>query len=162
MKETKFRRLGREELEEVTPQFVRFLSLNGYDAGSWVKIKKNKPAQADGLILQFSQLVFSGVIERVEYLVQRKAHDLRTYRTGPDKIEMRGILISGGKTIDLTDTTIAPRDLFNRIKKEGAIPKLYRAERAYLPIGRDQDIFLRMEEGSLIDDGELFQLLDGL
>lgn len=162
MKETKFRRLRRDELEEVTPQFVKFLSVNGIDAGSWVKMKENEPARADALILQFSQIVFSGVIKRVEYLLHRKAHDLRTYRVGPDKIEMRGLVISDGKTVDLTDTSITPMELFKRIEADGATAKLYRAERAYLPIGRDQDIFLRMEEGSLIDDGELFGLLDGL
>ena len=162
MKETKFRRLRRDELEEVTPQFVKFLSVNGIDAGSWVKIKADDPQRADALILQFSQLVFSGVIERIEYLVHRRPHDLRTYRTGPDKIEMRGLLISGSTTVDLTNTELPPRELFEQLKREGATPKLYTAERAYLPIGRDQDIFLRMEEGALIDSGELFTLLDTL
>ena len=162
MKETKFRHLRRDELEEVTPQFVKFLSVNGIDAGSWVKIKADDPQRADALILQFSQLVFSGVIERIEYLVHRRPHDLRTYRTGPDKIEMRGLLISGSTTVDLTNTELPPRELFEQLKREGATPKLYTAERAYLPIGRDQDIFLRMEEGALIDSGELFTLLDTL
>ena len=162
MKETKFRRLRRDELEEVTPQFVKFLGVNGIDANSWVRIKADDPQRADALILQFSQIVFSGVIERVQYLVQRKARDLRTYRTGPDKIEMRGLLLSGETSVDLTDTTLPPREIFERLRADGAQPKLYSAERAYLPIGRDQDIFLRMEEGALIDDGQLFQLLDGL
>ena len=162
MKETKFRRLRRDELEEVTPQFVKFLSVNGIDAESWVKIKEDDPRRADGLILQFSQIVFSGVIDKIEYLVQRKPHDLRTYRTGPDKIEMRGLLISGKTSVDLTDSALPPREIFERLSADGATPKLYRAERAYLPIGRDQDIFLRMEEGALIDGGELFELLDTL
>lgn len=162
MKETKFRRLRRDELEEVTPQFVKFLGVNGVDADTWVRMKSEEPERADALILQFSQIVFAGVIDRVDYLVQRKPHDLRTYRTGPDKIEMRGLLISGETTVDLTDTELPPREIFERLRREGARPKLYSAERAYLPIGRDQDIYLRMEEGALIDDGQLFALLDGL
>ncbi|MBB4077473.1 hypothetical protein GGR28_000074 [Lewinella aquimaris] len=162
MKETKFRRLRRDELEEVTPQFVKFLSVNGIDADSWVRIKREEPQRADALILQFSQIVFAGVIERVEFLVHRKPHDLRTYRTGPDKIEMRGLLLSGPTKVDLTDISITPSEIFAQLKADGATPKVYSAERAYLPIGRDQDIFLRMEEGALIDGGELFQLLDSL
>lgn len=162
MKENKFRRLRRDELEEVTPQFVKFLSVNGIDAGSWVEIKENEPARADAFILQFSQIVFTGVIERVEYLVHRRAHDLRTYRTGPEKIEMRGLLLSGPTKVDLTDNSIGPRELFEQLKADGVTPKIYSAERAYLPIGRDQDIFLRMEEGALIDGPDLFQLLDGI
>ena len=162
MKETKFRRLRRDELEEVRPQFVKFLSVNGIDATSWVKIKGEDPQRADGYILQFSQIVFSGVIDKVTHLVHRRPHDLRTYRTGPDKIEMRGLLLKGATSVDLTDTTIGPRELFERLRRDGATPKVYSAERAYLPIGRDQDIFLRMEEGALIDGGELFELLDGV
>jgi hypothetical protein len=162
MKETKFRRLRRDELEEVRPQFVKFLSVNGIDAESWVRIKQDDPARTDALILQFSQIVFSGVIERIEYLVQRKPHDLRTYRVGPDKIEMRGLLIKGETSVDLTDSSIPPAEIFQQLRRDGARPKLYSAERAYLPIGRDQDVFLRMEEGALIDTGELFQLLDRL
>ncbi len=162
MKETKFRRLRRDELEEVRGQFVKFLSVHGIDAATWVKMKEDAPARADGYILEFSQLVFAGVIEKVTHLVQRKPHDLRTYRTGPDKIEMRGLLISGETRVDLTDATRSPREIFEQLKADGATPKVYSAERAYLPIGRDQDIFLRMEEGALIDKGELFELLDGL
>lgn len=164
MKETKFRRLRRDELEEVRDQFVKFLGVNGIDAGSWQKMKADEPARADALILQFSQIVYSGVIEKIEYLVVRKPHDLRTYKTGPDKIEMRGILLDGETSIDFTNTAdLAPQDIFNQLKADGVSPKLYSAERTYLPIGRDQDLFLIMEnDGALIDSGELFETLAGL
>lgn len=162
MKETKFRRLRRDELEEVRNQFVKFLSVNGVDAGSWQKMKEDEPGRADGLILQFSQIVYAGVIEKVEYLVHRKPNDLRTYKTGPDKIEMRGLLLDGKTTIDFTKTDLPPAEMFARIREEGVTPKIYSAERKYLPIGRDQDIFVLMEEGALIDEGSLFQTLEAL
>ncbi|MEO0734452.1 MAG: DUF6495 family protein [Bacteroidota bacterium] len=164
MKETKFRRLRRDELEEVRDQFVKFLGVNGIDAGSWQKMKAEEPSRADALILQFSQIVYSGVIEKIEYLVVRKAHDLRTYKTGPDKIEMRGILLDGETSIDFTATEgLSPQNIFDQLKVDGVSPKLYSAERAYLPIGRDQDIFTIMEnDGALIDSGELFETLAGL
>lgn len=162
MKETKFRRLRKSELEEVTNQFVKFLSVNGIDAGSWQKMKEEQPGQADKFILQFSQIVFSGVIEKIEYLVHRRPNDLRTYKTGPDKIEMRGILLDGQTSIDFTVTDLPPQEMFARMKAEGVSPKLYSAERKYLATGRDQDIFLIMEEGALIDNGELFETLAGL
>ncbi len=162
MKETKFRRLRKSELEEVTNQFVKFLSVNGIDAGSWQKMKEEQPGQADKFILQFSQIVFSGVIEKIEYLVHRRPNDLRTYKTGPDKIEMRGILLDGQTSIDFTVTDLPPKEMFARMKADGVSPKLYSAERKYLATGRDQDIFLIMEEGALIDSGELFETLAGL
>ena len=162
MKETKFRRLRRDELEEVTDQFVKFLAVNGIDAGSWQRIKEDDPARADALLLQFSQIVYSGVIERVKYLVHRKPNDLRTYRTDADKIYMRGLYLDGETSVDLTKSDLAPAEMFARLKADGASPKIYSAERAYLPIGRDQDIFLIMEGGALIDDGEIFETLAAL
>jgi len=159
MKETKFRRLRRDELEEVKDQFVKFLAVNGIDAGSWQRMKENDPGRADGLILQFSQIVYSGVIEKVKYLVHRKPNDLRTYKTDADKIYMRGILLDGETSIDFTKNEFSPAEMFARLKEENVKAKLYAAERAYIPIGRDQDIFVIMEEGALIDDGELFETL---
>lgn len=162
MKETKFRRLRREELEEVQSQFVKFLAVNGVDAGSWQRMKENDPGRADGLILQFSQIVYAGVIEKIKYLVHRKPNDLRTYKTDADKIYMRGVLLDGETTIDFTTSELTPQEMFDRLKSENVSAKLYAAERAYLPIGRDQDIFTIMETGALIDQGELFETLAGL
>ncbi|MEM6769547.1 MAG: DUF6495 family protein [Bacteroidota bacterium] len=159
----KFRRLRRDELEEVRDQFVKFLGVNGIDAGSWQKMKEDTPARADELIVQFSQMVFTGVIEQVAYLIHRKPNDLRTYKTGPDKIEMRGIYLDGSTSIDFTkDHDIPAAEMFARIKAEGTTPKIYSAERVYIPDGRDKDIFNLMEGGALIDQGELFEALASL
>ncbi|TXF87568.1 hypothetical protein FUA23_18455 [Neolewinella aurantiaca] len=162
MKETKFRRLRRDELEEVEGQFVKFLAVNGIDAQSWQKLKEDEPGRADDFILQFSQIVFAGVIEKVKYLVHRRPNDLRTYKTDEDKIYMRGILLDGETSIDFTKTDLPPKEIFQRLKDEKVTPKIYSAERKYIPIGRDQDIFVIMEEGALIDDGELFETLAAL
>lgn len=162
MKETKFRRLRRDELEEVKGQFVKFLSLNGIDAKSWQDMKEKDPSGADGFILQFSQIVYSGVIEKVKYLVHRRPNDLRTYKTDADKIYMRGVLLDGETSIDFTKSDLPPAEMFARLKTEKVTPKIYAAERDYIPIGRDQDIFVIMEGGALIDDGELFETLASL
>lgn len=162
MKETKFRRLTLDELNDVRDQFVKWLALNGLDAGSWQKIKEDEPARADGLILQFSQIVFAGVIEKIEYLVHKKSNDLRTYKTDAEKIYMKGLLLDGETSVDFTKDDHTPQEMFNRLKTENVKPKLYAAERAYLKIGRDQDIFHLLEQGALIDNGELFRTLEGL
>ena len=162
MRETKFRRLRRDELEEVKGQFIKYLAVNGIDAKSWQEMKEKEPGTADGHILQFSQIVYSGVIEKVNYLVHRRPNDLRTYKTDANKIYMRGILLDGETSIDFTKTDLSPDDMFARLKEEKVTPKIYSAERDYIPIGRDQDIFTIMEGGALIDDGELFETLAGL
>ncbi|MBC6996195.1 DUF6495 family protein [Neolewinella lacunae] len=162
MKESKFRRLTLEELLPLKPQFVKFLSVHGIDAGSWEKMKTADPERAEGFILQFSQTIFAGVIDKVEYLLHVRPQDLRTYKTGPDKIEMRGVFLPEETSFDFTQEDLPAKELFARLRSAGVRPKLYAAERAYLPIGRDQDLFLLMEEGALITDGGWFGVLEAL
>lgn len=162
MQTQKFRRLTRDELAEVEPQFVRFLAVNGIDGESWTNIKVNDPAQMDALLLQFSQMVFSGVIKEVSYLLQRSKRDIRTYHCLEEKIVMNGLLIDGTTDLDLTNTQLPPEEMMQEVRSSGAQVKLYSGERAYRGGDREQDIFLLMEQGALINDGELFILLDGL
>ena len=159
MKESQFRRLTRAELEEVRDQFVRFLGVNGIDAGSWEKMKIDQPARADAYLLQFSQIVYAGVIAKVRYLIRRSRNDIRTFRIGPDKIEMRGLLVVGDTELDLTDTDTSPQDMLISLRRDGAKLRLYSAERPYREVGREQDIFLLMEGGALIDPGSFFETL---
>ncbi len=81
MKETKFRRLRRDELEEVKSQFVKYLAVNGIDAKSCQDMTDKEPSSADGHILQFSHTTYPGVIEKVEYLLPRRPTDYWTNKT---------------------------------------------------------------------------------
>lgn len=159
---TKYRRLRRDELEEVRPQFVKFLAVNGIDGASWTKIKVDDLARTDALLLQFSQIVFQGVIDKVEYLLQRSKRDLRTYHCLPDKIIMNGMMIEGTTDLDLSREDISTEEMLHQMRVSGAAVKLYSGERKYRNDDRDQDIFLLMEQGALISDDHLFSTLEGL
>ncbi|MEL6358417.1 MAG: DUF6495 family protein, partial [Bacteroidota bacterium] len=91
----KYRSLSLEELQEVEPQFIRFLAANGIPGLEWERIKKEESTRANQLIQEFSQVVFGSTLERVEYLVERKSDDLRTYACGSDLIRMNGLRIEG-------------------------------------------------------------------
>lgn len=157
----KFRRLRLDELQEVEPQFVRFLATNGLDASAWQKMKEQQPGRADELIQQFSQIVFAGVIGRVEYLLDRRPKDLRAYRCTADKIILRGLLIEGETSLDLSQQDLSAQDMIQQLRQDGAQIKIFRAERPYRHQDREQDIFLLMEAGALIADETMFQLLEG-
>ena len=162
MTETKFRRLRRDELEEVRDQFVKFLGVNGIDAGSWQRMKEDEPARADALILQFSQLVFSGVLGRVEHLIERRPTEIRSYRAGADKLELRGVRVVGPCSLDLTRTDVSPQDMLITLRSEGAKLQLYSAERPYRAAGRERDLYELMEAGALIDPTAFFGVLSQL
>lgn len=157
----KFRRLRRDELEEVRDQFVKFLAVHGIDASTWQQMKVDEPGRADRVILQFSQTVFAGVIERVEYLLHRQKRQLRAYHCGPDKITVLGLVVEGTTDLDLRDTETDPATMWQQLQASGAGVKLFRGERTYKG-ERDQDIFTVMEEGARISDGHLYGVLDQL
>ncbi|PHI21653.1 hypothetical protein CEQ90_02250 [Lewinellaceae bacterium SD302] len=158
----KYRRLRRDELEEVRPQFVKFLAVNGIDGASWTRIKADDPKRTDALLLQFSQIVFQGVIDKVEYLLQRSKRDLRTYHCQADKIVMNGMMIEGTTDLDLSNENISPEEMLRQMRASGASVKLYAGERKYRDGDRDQDIFLLMEQGALISDDHMFRTLEKL
>lgn len=153
-----YRRLTRSELEELEPQFVRFLAAQSIPADDWVKIKVTDEKRADLLIDQFSQMVYDDVLRRCEYLEQRGAQQLLTFRSGPDKLELRGLVVQGGE-VDLRQNT-SPSDLLAEIQRSGAKLRVLSAERLYRP-DRATELFAMIERGAKIaKTSELFDVLD--
>ena len=173
MSDLRYRRLRRDELEEVQPQFIHFLAANGLPGPDWEQLKAEDPQRADRLIHEFSQVIFGTTLERIEFLIERHPKDLRTYRCGPETIEMNGLRIEGQTSLDLSDTSIPPSVMMQQLREDGARVQLYSGQRAYRPYpaatngssdapDRSFDLYRLMEGGALISDGELFLLLESL
>jgi len=64
----KYRRLTREQLEELHPEFVNFLATQSITAEEWAEIKEEKPETAEQELDVFSDLIWEGVLSRVNYL----------------------------------------------------------------------------------------------
>ncbi len=64
----KYRLLNQEELNELKPEFIKFLIINGIDADEWEKIKKEDPSAAKGIVEQFSESIFEGVCRKISFL----------------------------------------------------------------------------------------------
>lgn len=157
-----FRRLSREELEELQPQFVRFLAAQGIAADDWTRMKVTEEARVGQLVDQFSELVFDDVTTRITYLEERTATQLFAYRCGKRRIELRGLVFDGTKEDLDFRQNLPPADLMAAVQRSGVGVKLAQAEREYQP-DRPTDLFRMLERGALIaKTSELFDLLDGL
>ncbi|MEZ4938621.1 MAG: DUF6495 family protein [Crocinitomicaceae bacterium] len=64
----KFRKLSITELKALEKEFVEFLVLNGIEADSWTRINKESPDHADEIIDQFSDVVFTSIFRKNEYI----------------------------------------------------------------------------------------------
>ena len=64
----KYARLTKEQLEEMHQEFINFLATQSITADEWEKIKKEKPETAEEELDIFSDLIWEGVLNKVEYL----------------------------------------------------------------------------------------------
>ena len=64
----KYRRLTREQFEELHPEFINFLATQSITAEQWAEIKEKKPETAEQELDIFSDLIWEGVLSRVNYL----------------------------------------------------------------------------------------------
>lgn len=155
----KYRRLTEAELDEVEPQFVRFLASNQITADDWEKLKTNSPDKVERLIEIFSDIVFDKVLEDVNYLEFKTPHDLKAFHFLEDKAVMNGLKIEGETEVDLTEQ-MNPKQLSQQLQLTGAKLKLYTAEKEYKE-SRKMEIFNLMEGGALISrSGTLFKSLE--
>jgi hypothetical protein len=64
----KYTRLTKEQLEELHKEFINFLASQSITASEWETIKRDKPEVAEDELDVFSDLIWEGVLEKVNYL----------------------------------------------------------------------------------------------
>lgn len=157
----KYRRLSQDELLELAPEFIRFLSSQAIPSDEWETLKLEKPQLANELIDVFSDMVFDNIIERIEYLELKTSKDFKTFWCEPDKINMFGILIEGQTDLTFQDH-LAPEQIAQLLKESDAKVKVYRGEKSYKK-ERSQELFDWLEKGALISkDGAMYKTLEQL
>ena len=87
----KYRRLDLHELENLEPEFIQFLASNGVDAQKWLTLKGENPAIVDGIISQFSNIVFDKILEKVSLIESRSEQAIYLYLCTAEEIVMHGV-----------------------------------------------------------------------
>lgn len=155
----KFRRLSKEELQDLEQEFVQFLVANTITGEDWVKLKEEEPAKAEGLVELFSDIVFEKVVKNVQYLEFRTPDDIKTFHCLDDKIIMNGLRMEGEAEIDLT-TDLPPAEMFQKLQQSDVKLQIYTAEKGYVP-DREAELFRMLEGGAKISrEGQLFQAIE--
>ncbi len=158
----KYRRLTLEELKELETEFVRFLASNSIESDEWVALKTTKPEKVEQLIEIFSDIVFEKVIGNIKYLEHRSPTDLRLFQCEADLIKMIGIKVMDAHTIDFTKSQTAEEMLHHFRNAANGSLKMYSAEKPYKNSDRSGELFQMMEDGCLISDGKLFEMMKNL
>ena len=142
----KYRILSKEELEPLKDDIIKFLSVNTITGEDWVKIKAEKPKEANTLLGMFCDIVWEKSLEKIKYLEHRDEKYLKVFQCGTDKIEMVGFSVNAKNAPSLlaeeTYTKLGSGALkFSELKAE-----FYTSEKDY-DTDRHQDMFKMMEGG---------------
>jgi hypothetical protein len=155
----RFRRLTKEELEQLEQDFVQFLASNQITADDWEKMKETDKPKVHELLDLFSDIVLEKVFSKINYLQHRSKDTIRVFQCKEDKLSMIGLKIED-ETKDLTN----PKDLAilaNPKAVKGAV-KMYQIEREYLKERPDEVFEMMQRNGCQVAPDGMYQMLESM
>ena len=152
----KYRRLTKEQLEELHPEFINFLATQSITAEEWAKLKEEQPAVAEEEIDVFSDLIWEGVLGRVAYLENISPNHLHLFQVKEKSIELIAVKVNN----DLDLTTAAGFDWLRDHFADDSV-EVMTASKMYAE-EKNQEIFKLVEQGAAITKGSLYQWFEAL
>mgnify|MGYP000592652932 CR=1 FL=1 len=152
----KYARLTKEQFEELHKEFINFLATQSITAEEWQDIKQNKPEVAEQELDVFSDLVWEGVLSKVEYVEHISPQQIHLFNLNETNMHVIGIKLKNA--IDLTT-----KDGFNWLRENlmDESVEFMQAKKEYSD-DRNADKFKLIQQGGVITKGELFQYFDKL
>ncbi|HRN98326.1 MAG TPA: DUF6495 family protein, partial [Flavobacterium sp.] len=80
----KYARLSKEQFESLHLEFANFLAAQSIDKTEWDDIKANRPHLAEQELDVFSDLIWEGVLSKIEYLEQVSPSHLFLFKAQDD------------------------------------------------------------------------------
>ena len=151
----KYQRLTKEQFEELHQEFINFLATQSITAQEWSELKATKPEVAEQELDVFSDLIWEGVLSKVNYLENISAQQMHLFSVEKKQIRLISVKVLN-PDIDLT-TQIG----FDWFKKnfQGDFVDYLTASKAFKE-EKNTEIFNLIKQGANITKGELFQWFD--
>ncbi len=148
----KYTRLTKQQLEELHQEFINFLATQSITGDEWESIKKDKPEVAEEEIDVFSDLVWEGVLSKVQYVENISAQQMHLFYLTDKEMKLISVKVMNPE-IDLTTDTG-----FNWFKKnwQSDFVEYLTASKAYKD-EKNVDKFELIQKGAVITKGELYQ-----
>ena len=153
----KYRRLTKEQFEELHQEFINFLATQSITAEEWQKIKSEQPKVAEEEMDVFSDLVWEGVLGKVEFLENIAPQHMYLFQVKEKTIALIGLKLNT-TTVDLTN-----KEGFSWVREHlmSDEVELFNAEKD-IEGDKNLNIFELIEKGANITKGELFKYFDQL
>ena len=146
-----------EQFEELHQEFINFLATQSITAEEWQKIKSEQPKVAEEEMDVFSDLVWEGVLGKVEFLENIAPQHMYLFQVKEKTISLIGLKLNT-TTVDLTN-----KEGFSWLREHlmSDEVELFNAEKD-IEGDKNLNIFELIEKGANITKGELFKYFDQL
>lgn len=153
----KYRLLTKEQLETLSQEFATFLAVQEIDKVTWDNIKKTDTQKVDLLLEQFSDLVWTEILNKTHYLEHFSKDSLNLFYGSENEISRIVVKINKNDFDFLNQNDFnwfldhsnhSDIQYFKGIKK-------YQTE-------RNEELFDLIEKGSVLSNGKLYQAIDAL
>ncbi|WP_179345837.1 DUF6495 family protein [Winogradskyella ursingii] len=153
----KYTRLTKEQFEELHKEFINFLATQSITADEWEDIKKNKPEAAEQELDVFSDLVWYGVLDKVDYLEHISPQQIHLFKCKEKQMHLIALKLKHDK-VDFT-TKEGFQWLRDNLLSDDI--EFFNANKPYSD-DKHLDIFKLIQTGANITKGELFQYFEKL
>jgi len=152
----KYARLSKEQFEELHKEFINFLATQSITSEEWQDIKLNKPEVAEQELDVFSDLVWEGVLGKVEYIEHISPKQMHLFKLMENGMHLIAINIK--IDIDIT-TTEGYKWLQNNLMDDAV--EFLQANKDYSE-DKNLDKFKLIQEGGAITKGQLYNYFDNI
>jgi hypothetical protein len=153
----KYRRLTKEQFEELHKEFINFLATQSITADEWIKLKLEKPELASSEMDVFSDLVWEGVLSKVKYLENISSKHIYLFQVFNNSISLIGVKIN----IDLIDLTTEEGFSWLRENLISENVEIFNSKKEFSEDIK-LNVFKLIEQGASITKGELFKYFNKL
>lgn len=150
MKQPKYRVLTTNELAALEKEFVDFLVVNGITAPDWQEMKEKRQADAEQMLILFSDVVFEGIMRKTQFLEYWEPSGIKTFHCLQDEIVLVGVEAKSGTTFDFMKTPL--QDIFQNTSSL----LVYESQKPYSKT-RELEIFEMMQRGCQRTEGDLYK-----
>jgi len=150
----KYTRLTKEQFEDLHEEFAKFLATQGVDRPKWDAIKSQQPEVAEQVLDVFSDIIWEGVLSKIEYLENNSPKQLFLFHLRES--EMKAMVIKTEEAVDLT--TLEGLQWLEKMFHSETVELLV-ANKAYVN-DRNSDIFALIRQGAVISEGHLFKAIE--
>lgn len=147
----KYRRLTKEQFEELHQEFINFLATQSITADEWENLKTNKPDLAEMELDVFSDLIWEGVLNTAKYLEHFAPQHMYLFHL--DEANMHAIVVNVKD--DTIDITTKEGYAWLRANLMDDRVEFLQADKDYTD-DKNADKFKMIEQGASITKGELY------